>query len=141
MSVHFYVILLIFLAGLVYLAHIIATYAQKRGLSYGAIFVLGLITSPIIQYIVVLIMESNVRKDRKEPVSYSNTRKCPFCAEEIKEEAVICRFCNRDVPTYIEPIEMPATEPETSEIYPFECDRCGIRYQDEATGCPECKLI
>jgi hypothetical protein len=25
-------------------------------------------------------------------------RKCPYCAELIKTEAVICRFCNRDVP-------------------------------------------
>jgi hypothetical protein len=26
------------------------------------------------------------------------TRKCPFCAELIKSEAVVCRFCGRDVP-------------------------------------------
>jgi hypothetical protein len=26
------------------------------------------------------------------------TRKCPFCAEIVKREAVVCRFCGRDVP-------------------------------------------
>ncbi|ROZ64572.1 hypothetical protein [Ramlibacter sp. WS9] len=27
------------------------------------------------------------------------TKKCPFCAEEIMKEAVVCKHCNRDVPT------------------------------------------
>jgi hypothetical protein len=27
----------------------------------------------------------------------SDERKCPYCAETIKAEAVVCRFCNRDV--------------------------------------------
>ena len=28
----------------------------------------------------------------------ASTRKCPFCAEQVKAEAIVCRFCHRDLP-------------------------------------------
>jgi len=75
----------------------VATYAEKKGLSYTPILILGLLTTPIVAFIVTLIMASNSEKVNKANVSHSNTKKCQFCAELIKEEAIVCRFCNRDV--------------------------------------------
>ena len=37
------------------------------------------------------------------PVSSSSEQRvCPFCAESVKEEAIVCKHCNRDLPERVQ---------------------------------------
>ena len=47
----------------------------------------------ILAVTVVVVFASRVTKGRR---SDAGTKRCPYCAERIRAEAVVCRFCNRE---------------------------------------------
>ncbi len=70
-----------------------AMIAYRKGRSYTLWWLLGtLFFLPV--FIVALIMEPNDENKSRR----AGMVKCPFCAEYIKKEAHVCRFCGRDIP-------------------------------------------
>jgi hypothetical protein len=103
----------------------------------------------------------NIKKPSKpaQPLGDSmqkvDTRKCPFCAEFVKIEATICRFCQKDLP----PISYPAENTDIENTVTFEnrvlcsdgscigvigkdgnCNDCGKPYKtDNSLNEPDCE--
>jgi hypothetical protein len=91
---------------------------------------------------VILFIAGSFQNKKQDATSdsISSQRKCPFCAESIKVEAVICLFCNRDLPAYTEVIQLSSSEPVKNHPYPKTCVKCNLRYPEEISICPECDL-
>lgn len=56
------------------------------------------------------------------------TKKCPFCAETIKAEAIVCRFCNRE----LSPSPTSEAHPEPGHSHDELMALYGIRHDGDA---------
>ena len=72
-----------------------ASIYRSRGRSETAAFLLGLLPGPVAVVLAAVTPKDEAALERKALKS-GNKRKCPFCAELVKRDAKVCRYCGRE---------------------------------------------
>ena len=71
--------------------------ANKKGNSFGAYFLLSLFLTPLIGLIASIVSSTNTQGVEQEKLNTGESKRCPYCAELVKAQALICKHCGKDV--------------------------------------------
>ncbi len=72
--------------------------AENKGRSGIGFFFLALVFSPLIGIPAALVAKADTASLEKRQIKSGQARKCPYCAELIRPDAVVCKHCGRDLP-------------------------------------------
>ena len=132
--------IIIFITWLIF-SFAVAYGAKNRGRSFGTYLALSIILSPLVGGIVLLMLGENKEGIENNSITEGSSKKCPYCAEIIKKEAKVCRYCGKDLPeetnNKAELFTLVTEDDKKTGFY--TCAKCGRRNPFGNPRCIDCQ--
>jgi Na+/H+-dicarboxylate symporter len=81
------------------LSLLVGMYANKKGRSTLGFFIIAALLSPLIGFVIALIVSPVDSVIEQNALKAGEMKKCTSCAELVKTEAIICKHCRTELKT------------------------------------------